>query len=141
RIIFPICDTRGRVIAFGGRALRSDISAKYLNSPDTALFHKGEVLYNLDKARAAAAQHGRVIAVEGYMDVIAMTRGGFPETVAPLGTALSTAQLATLWKLSPEPIVCFDGDKAGLGAAYRALDLALPLLAPGLSLSFALLPE
>jgi DNA primase len=141
RIMFPIRDGRGRVIAFGGRALRPDVPAKYLNSPETALFHKGEVLYNFDKARALAHQRSQLIAVEGYVDVIAMHRAGFAETVAPLGTALTQQQLAILWRTVPEPILCFDGDSAGLKAAYRALDLALPLLQPGHSLKFAFLPE
>ena len=141
RLIFPIRDGRGRVVAFGGRALSPDLQPKYLNSPETPLFHKGEVLYNLDKARKFAVERSRIIAVEGYMDVIAMSRGGFPETVAPLGTALTPSQLALLWKLAPEPILCFDGDKAGIAAAHRAIDLALPLLVPGQSLRIAVMPE
>ena len=141
RVMFPIRDQRGRVIAFGGRALRPDVPAKYLNSPETPIFHKGEVLYNFDKARGPAHQTNRLIAVEGYVDVIAMARAGFAETVAPLGTALTENQLGLLWRTVPEPILCFDGDSAGLKAAYRALDLALPLLTPGHSLRFALLPE
>ena len=141
RVIFPICDPRGRVIAFGGRALSKDVPAKYLNSPETPLFHKGHVLYNLDKARGPAHEKGQIIAVEGYVDVIAMHRAGLPQAVAPLGTALTEDQLRILWKQSAEPVLCFDGDQAGLKAAYRALDLALPLLEPGHSLRFALLPE
>ncbi len=141
RVMFPIRDGRGRVIAFGGRALRADVPAKYLNSPETPIFSKGEVLYNFDKARAAAHQKANIIAVEGYVDVIAMTRAGFAETVAPLGTALTENQLAILWRSAPEPILCFDGDSAGQKAAYRALDLALPLLSPGHSLRFAFLPD
>jgi DNA primase len=141
RVMFPIRDGRGRVIAFGGRALRPDVPAKYLNSPETPIFHKGEILYNFDKARAAAHQNSRLIAVEGYVDVIAMHRAGFTETVAPLGTALTESQLGLLWRSVAEPILCFDGDGAGLKAAYRALDLALPLLKPGHSLRFAFLPE
>lgn len=141
RVMFPIRDPRGRVIAFGGRAMKPDAPAKYLNSPETTLFSKGKILYNHDKARAPAHERGRIIAVEGYMDAIAITRAGFPEVVAPLGTALTEDQLALLWKAAAEPILCFDGDSAGLKAAYRALDLALPLLTPGHSLSFALLPE
>ena len=141
RVMFPIRDPRGRVIAFGGRALSKDVPAKYLNSPETPLFHKGNVLYNLDKARGPAHDKGEVIAVEGYVDVIAMHRAGLPHAVAPLGTALTEDQLALLWKIAPEPVLCFDGDSAGLKAAYRALDLALPLLKPGHSLKFALLPE
>ena len=141
RVIFPIRDPRGRVIAFGGRALSKDVPAKYLNSPETPLFHKGNVLYNLDKARGPAHEKGQIIADEGYVDVIAMPRAGLPQAVAPLGTALTEDQLRILWKQTAEPILCFDGDNAGLKAAYRALDLALPLLEPGHSLRFALLPE
>jgi DNA primase len=141
RVMFPIADARGRIVAFGGRALSKDAQAKYLNSPDTPLFHKGRVLYNLDKARGAAHERQSIIAVEGYMDAIAMHRAGFPNTVAPLGTALTEEQLALLWRMAPEPILCFDGDQAGIKAAYRALDLALPMLKPGHSLRFALLSE
>ena len=141
RVMFPIRDPRGRVIAFGGRALRADVPAKYLNSPETPLFHKGKVLYNHDKARVPAHETGSIIAVEGYMDVIALTRAGLAQAVAPLGTALTEDQLALLWRAAAEPILCFDGDAAGLKAAARALDLALPLLKPGHSLRFALLPE
>ncbi|MCB1377755.1 MAG: DNA primase, partial [Alphaproteobacteria bacterium] len=141
RVMFPIRDPRGKVIAFGGRALSKDVPAKYLNSPETPLFHKGRVLYNLDRARAAAHESGTIIAVEGYVDVIAMHRAGLAQAVAPLGTALTEDQLSLLWRMAPEPILCFDGDAAGLKAAYRALDLALPLLRPGHSLRFAILPE
>ena len=141
RIMFPIRDPRGRVIAFGGRAMKPDAPAKYLNSPDTPLFHKGGVLYNLDKARKPAHEAGALIACEGYMDVIAFRRAGLPYAVAPLGTALTEGQLALMWKITPEPVLCFDGDDAGLKAAYRALDLALERLTPGSSLKFALLPE
>jgi DNA primase len=141
RVMFPIRDPRGRVIAFGGRALRADVPAKYLNSPETPIFSKGEVLYNFDKARSVAHEKSRIIAVEGYVDVIAMARAGFTEAVAPLGTALTDRQLAILWRTAAEPILCFDGDSAGQKAAYRALDLALPLLQPGHSLRFAFLPE
>ena len=141
RVMFPIRDPRGRVIAFGGRALKADVAAKYLNSPETPLFHKGAVLYNHDKARGPAHETGEIVAVEGYMDVIAMHRAGVTHTVAPLGTALTEDQLALLWKMVAEPTLCFDGDSAGIKASYRALDLALPLLKPGHSLKFALLPE
>jgi DNA primase len=141
RVMFPIGDPRGRVIAFGGRALGADVAAKYLNSPETPLFHKGHVLYNHHNARKAAHDAGTVIAVEGYVDVIAMSVAGFAHTVAPLGTALTAEQLGLLWRMAPEPILCFDGDKAGRRAAFRAIDVALPLLEPGRSLRFALLPE
>src|SRR5579864_1448061 len=153
RIMFPISDWRGRVIAFGGRALEKDVSAKYLNSPETPLFHKGATLYNIAAAREAVHNAGkstqsaqenfsaRVIAVEGYVDVIAMVAAGYEATVAPLGTALTAEQLALMWRLNDEPILCFDGDDAGRRAAYRALDIALPLLKPGKSLKLATLPD
>jgi len=141
RVIFPIRDPRGRVIALGGRALKADVPAKYLNSPETPLFHKGAVLYNQDKARGPAHETGEIIAVEGYMDVIALHRAGLHHAVAPLGTALTEDQLTLLWKMVAEPTLCFDGDHAGIKAAFRALDLALPLLKPGHSLKFALLPD
>jgi len=150
RVMFPISDWRGRVIAFGGRALEKDVPAKYLNSPETPLFHKGATLYNIAAARTAAHNagksgednlSGRVIAVEGYIDVIAMVTAGYEATVAPLGTALTTDQLALMWRMADEPILCFDGDAAGRRAAYRALDIALPLIKPGKSLKFASLPD
>jgi len=141
RVIFPITDFRDRVIAFGGRALDADAPAKYLNSPETPLFHKGAMLYNGAPARAAAHTGAQVIAVEGYVDVIAMVTAGFAATVAPLGTALTEEQIGLLWKLADEPILCFDGDSAGRRAAYRAVDLAIPRLKPGKSVRFALLPE
>jgi DNA primase len=152
RVMFPIEDVRGRVIAFGGRALSSDVPAKYLNSPETELFHKGRVLYNAARARkaqGATGAHGAngakvaapIIAVEGYMDVIALAQAGFASVVAPLGTALTEDQLDLLWRMTPEPVLCFDGDQAGLRAAFRAASLALPALKPGRSLRFALLPE
>jgi len=141
RIMFPICDRSGRVIAFGGRALAKDVPAKYLNSPETSLFHKGAVLYNHHNARKAAHETGALVVVEGYVDVIAMAQAGFASAVAPLGTALTPDQCELLWKMAEEPILCFDGDKAGRKAAYRAIDMALPLLGPGRSLRFALLPE
>jgi DNA primase len=141
RVMFPITDLAGRVIAFGGRALEKDVPAKYLNSPETPLFHKGATLYNGAVARQAAHQGAPVIAVEGYVDVIAMVTAGFPATVAPLGTALTEDQLALLWKMADEPILCFDGDQAGQRAAFRAVDLALPRLRPGKTLQFASLPD
>ena len=145
RVMFPISDLAGRIVAFGGRALDKDAPAKYLNSPETPLFHKGAMLYNGATARKAiqqGAQNGvPVIAVEGYVDVIAMVTAGYAATVAPLGTALTEDQLALLWRMADEPILCFDGDAAGRRAAYRAIDLALPLLLPGKSLSFAALPQ
>ena len=141
RIMFPIEDSRGRVIAFGGRALAKDAPAKYLNSNDTELFHKGNVLYNFARARRAQQKAGAVIAVEGYMDVIALAQAGFENVVAPLGTALTENQLELLWRMSGEPVLCFDGDQAGLKAAWRAADLALPMVQAGKTLRFALLPE
>lgn len=141
RVMFPIEDSRGRVIAFGGRALSSDAPAKYLNSNDTELFHKGNVLYNFARARKAQVKAGTVLAVEGYMDVIALAQAGFENVVAPLGTALTENQLDLLWRMTGEPVLCFDGDQAGLKAAWRAADLALPLVEAGKTLRFALLPE
>ncbi|HVV62347.1 MAG TPA: DNA primase [Pseudolabrys sp.] len=141
RVMFPIADLRSRVIAFGGRALDKDAQAKYLNSPETPLFHKGATLYNIAAARQAAHDGAAVIAVEGYVDVIAMVSAGFSATVAPLGTALTEEQLALVWKMADEPVLCFDGDAAGLRAAFRAVDLAMPRLKPGKSLKFAMLPE
>src|SRR3954468_3011857 len=141
RVIFPITDLRGRVIAFGGRALEKDAQAKYLNSPETPLFHNGDTLSNHAPARQATHDGASLVVVEGYVDVIAMVTAGFAASVAPLGTALTETQLALLWKMADEPILCFDGDKAGQKAAYRAADMALPHLKPGKSLRFALLPE
>ena len=141
RIMFPIPDSRGRIIAFGGRAMAADALAKYMNSPETELFRKGNVLYNFARARKSLPNGGSVIQVEGYMDVIALAQAGFENAVAPLGTALTENQLELLWRMSPEPILCFDGDKAGLKAAWRAADLALPAIQPGRSVRFALMPE
>jgi DNA primase len=141
RVMFPICDRSGKVIAFGGRALEKDVPAKYLNSPETPLFHKGATLYNHHNARKPAHDLGSVIAVEGYVDVISMSAAGFPNVVAPLGTALTPDQCELLWRMTEEPVLCFDGDKAGRKAAHRAIDTALPLLGPGRSLRFAFLPD
>ncbi len=141
RVMFPITDFRGRIIAFGGRALSPDAPAKYLNSPETPLFHKGSNLYNGAAARQAVHDGAQLIVVEGYVDVIAMVLAGYPAAVAPLGTALTEDQLGLLWKMTDEPILCFDGDKAGMRAAFRAADLAMPRLKPGKSLRFALLPD
>lgn len=144
RVMFPIGDRAGRAIAFGGRVL-GDGQPKYLNSPDSPLFEKGRVLYGWSAARAGVlrdAENGGsgVIVTEGYMDVIALHRAGFATAVAPLGTALTEFQLQELWRLSPEPVLCFDGDSAGQRAAARALQRALPLLRAGHSLRFSTLP-
>src|SRR6186713_2341002 len=141
RVIFPIADLRGRIIAFGGRALEKDVPAKYLNSPETPLFHKGGTLYNIAAARQASHDGAPIVAVEGYVDVIAMVNAGYPAAVAPLGTALTEDQLGLLWKMADEPTLCFDGDKAGQRAAFRAVDIAMPRLKPGKSLRFAMLPD
>lgn len=140
RVMIPIRDARGRVIAFGGRIL-GDGEPKYLNSPDTPLFDKGRTLFNLDRASAASRKAGRVIVVEGYMDVIALDRAGIGEAVAPLGTALTEAQLERLWRMAEVPILCFDGDAAGQKAAVRAALRALPMITPGRSLRFVTLPN
>jgi DNA primase len=139
RVMFPISDRRGRVIAFGGRVMGAG-EPKYLNSPETPLFHKGANLYCLDRARVAATKDQPVIVAEGYMDVIALHGAGFVGAVAPLGTALTEGQLGELWKLADEPYLCFDGDNAGRRAAARAAERALPLLRAGKSLRFLVLP-
>ncbi len=141
RVMFPIHDRAGKAIAFGGRAMEPGAKAKYLNSPETTLFHKGSLLFNHHRARKAAHDNGRLVVVEGYVDAIAMSEAGFPEVVAPLGTALTADQCALLWAMAEEPILCFDGDSAGRKAAFRAMDTALPLIGAGKSLRFALLPE
>ena len=141
RIMFPIRDARGKAIAFGGRAMDPSDNAKYLNSPETLLFDKGRSLFNHGPAREAAGKGHPLIVAEGYMDVIALSEAGFPAVVAPLGTAITEDQLRLLWRIAPEPIIALDGDTAGLRAAMRAIDVALPLLEAGQSLRFALLPE
>ena len=144
RIMFPILSVREKVIAFGGRAMSPDAPAKYLNSNETELFHKGSVLYNHARARKGAQGAdgtGTIIAVEGYMDVIALYQAGIENAVAPLGTALTENQLDLLWKMTPQPVLCFDGDGAGIRAANRAADLALPFIKPGRTVRFALLPD
>lgn len=140
RVMFPITDRRGKVIAFGGRLL-GDGKPKYLNSPDTPLFHKGTVLYGLAQARESAHKKEQIIVTEGYMDVIALAQGGFPNAVAPLGTALTEEQIQLLWKMSKTPVLCFDGDAAGQRAALRGAERALPHLKPSYSLHFVHLPE
>jgi DNA primase len=140
RIMFPIRDARGRVIGFGGRILGSG-EPKYLNSPDTVLFDKGRTLYNIDRAGPASRQAGRLIVVEGYMDVIGLSRAGIDEVVAPNGTAVTEVQLERMWRLDRQPICCFDGDSAGQKAAVRAAMRALPHLGPERTLRFVALPE
>jgi DNA primase len=140
RLMIPIRDARGRTIAFGGRIL-GDGEPKYLNSPETVLFDKGRTLFNLDRAAPASRKASRVIVVEGYMDVIALSGAGIDEAVAPLGTALTEGQLERLWRLDPQPILCFDGDSAGQKAAIRAIGRALPFLTPGRTLRFVTLPQ
>jgi DNA primase len=139
RVMFPIRDRRGRIISFGGRLL-GEGQPKYLNGPETAVFAKRRTLYGLDQAREAARAGAAVVAVEGYMDVLALQQSGFGGAVAPLGTALTEEQLTELWRLSPMPVLCFDGDAAGARAAARAAEVALPLLAPDRSLRLATLP-
>ena len=140
RIMFPIRDARGRAIAFGGRAMDPNAKAKYYNSPETPLFDKSRTLYNVQKARVAAGKGQPLIVAEGYMDVIALSEAGFEAAVAPLGTAVTEHHLHMLWRIAPEPIIALDGDTAGLRAAMRVVDLALPLLQAGQSLRFAVMP-
>ena len=141
RIMFPIRDARGQAIAFGGRAMDPNDNAKYLNSPETPLFDKGRSLYNHGPAREGAGKGQTLIVAEGYMDVIALAEAGFTATVAPLGTAITEDQLRLLWRIAPEPVIALDGDTAGLRAAMRVIDVALPLLEAGNSLRFCLMPE
>ena len=141
RIIFPIRDARARAIGLGGRAMDPNARAKYLNSPETPLFDKGRSLYNHGPAREAAGKGQPLIVAEGYMDVIALSEAGFTAAVAPLGTAITEDQLRMLWRIAPEPIIALDGDTAGLRAAMRVIDIALPLLEAGQSLRFAIMPD
>ena len=140
RVLFAIADRRDRVIAFGGRLMGDAKTAKYINSPDTPLFDKGRTLYNYAPARKASFEAGQIVVAEGYMDVIALSQAGIEAAVAPLGTALSEEQILALWRLAPEPVLCFDGDTAGQRAAGRVAGRVLALLAPGKSLRFAMLP-
>ncbi len=141
RIMFPIRDGRGKPTAFGGRAMSAEAKAKYLNSPETPLFDKGRSLYNHQPAREASGKCGSLIVAEGYMDVIALASHGFDHSVAPLGTAITDDQLRLMWRITDEPIIALDGDTAGLRAAMRLIDVALPLITAGKSLRFALMPE
>lgn len=141
RIMIPIHDQRGRLVGFGGRALRKDVQPKYLNSPETAIFHKGSVVFNFHRARQPAHEANSVVAVEGYMDAIAVYQAGIKAVVATMGTAFTEEQIATLWRLSPEPVVCFDSDRAGVAAAYRSVDRILPLLRVGKTFRFVFMDE
>lgn len=141
RVIIPIHDQRGRVVGFGGRALKSDVQPKYLNSPETSIFHKGSVVFNFHRAREPAHKAGSVVAVEGYMDAIAISQAGIKSVVATMGTAFTEEQIATLWRLSPEPVICFDSDRAGVAAAHRSIDRILPLLTVGRAFRFAFMTE
>ncbi len=141
RVIIPIHDQRGRVIAFGGRALRSDVQPKYLNSPETSIFHKGSVVFNFHRAREPAHRDGSVVAVEGYMDAIAIYQAGIKGVVATMGTAFTEEQIATLWRLSTEPVICFDSDRAGVAAAHKSIDRILPLLSVGRTFRFVFMRE
>ncbi|MBR1270852.1 DNA primase [Bradyrhizobium sp. AUGA SZCCT0222] len=137
RVMIPIHDQRGRVIGFGGRALKSEVQPKYLNSPETSIFHKGSVVFNFHRAREPAHKAGSVVAVEGYMDAIAIYQAGIKGVVATMGTAFTEEQVTALWRLSSEPVVCFDADRAGIAAAHRSIDRILPLLTVGKSFQFA----
>jgi len=143
RLIFPIRNASGKVIAFGGRLLASGAKnlPKYLNSPETPLFKKGEMLFNLDQAKKPARETGMVAVMEGYMDVVMTAQNAIPYAVATLGTAVTPSHLRLLWQLSKEPVLCLDGDTAGKRAMLRAIEVALPLLSAGQSLRFAVLPK
>ena len=141
RLMFPINDLRGRVIAFGGRVMGSTSAAKYLNSSETEIFKKGTCLFNHGPARNAAGQDDRLVVVEGYMDVLMLQQAGLECCVAPLGTAITDTQLRMLWRVSAEPVLAMDGDTAGLNAAERLARLAMPMLEPGKSLGFCVMPE
>ncbi|MBH0236346.1 DNA primase [Methylobrevis albus] len=141
RLMIPICDDRGRAVAFGGRTLDPKGEPKYLNSPETPVFQKGSMLFNLDKAREPAHKAGGVIVTEGYLDAIAVWQAGVGNVVATLGTAFTEDHIHRLWRLAPEPVICFDGDRAGIAAAHRAIDRMLPLLKSGFSFNFAFLPD
>ena len=141
RIIFPIRDNRNRVVGFGGRVINSNDQPKYLNSPETPVFHKGSLLYNFSKIRPNLKNNDNLIVVEGYMDVVSLASKGFQNAVAPLGTALTETQLNILWKEADSPLICFDGDKAGKQATFRATEIALKLLKPNKTLRFINLPD
>ena len=141
RVMFPIRDTRGRVIGFGGRTLRADDGPKYLNSPETEAFHKGNELYGLYEARQALRHIDRLIVVEGYMDVVALAQFGIANSVATLGTATGTTHFNKLYRYTEEVVCCFDGDNAGRQAAWKALENALPALNENRQLKFVFLPD
>jgi DNA primase len=141
RVIIPIHDQRGRVIAFGGRTLSKDVQPKYLNSPETEIFHKGAMVFNFHRARQPAHEDRSVVVVEGYMDAISIFQAGMKSVVASMGTAFTEEQIATLWRLSAEPVVCFDADNAGISAAYRSIDRILPELKVGRTFRFAFLQD
>jgi DNA primase len=141
RVMFPIRDTRGRIIGFGGRILGGDGGPKYLNSPETEVFHKGRELYGLYEARRALRRLDRLLVVEGYMDVVALAQAGIANAVATLGTATTPEHFHKLYRYSEEVVCCFDGDNAGRQAAWRALESALPVLKDGRQLRFMFLPE
>ena len=141
RIIFPIRDSRNKVVGFGGRVINKDDQPKYLNSPETPVFHKGSVLYNFSNVRPKLKERDDLIVVEGYMDVVSLSSKGFNVSVAPLGTAITENQLNILWKENNSPIICFDGDRAGKAASFRVSELALKLLKPNKSLRFISLPN
>ncbi|MEP1932740.1 MAG: DNA primase [Roseibium sp.] len=141
RLMIPIQDDRGRVVAFGGRTLSPDGQPKYLNSPETPLFHKGVMLFNAHRAREPAFKNGEALVVEGYMDAIALHQAGIPHVVASLGTAFTEDQIVRLWRFAPEPIICFDGDAAGVSAAHRSIDRIFPVLKSGYSFQFCFLPD
>lgn len=141
RIMLPIADAAGRIVGFGARALSDDMPAKYVNSPETTVFRKGSLLYNFAGARAVAGRSAPLLVVEGYLDVIALTSAGRPRAVSPMGTGLTGEQLAAAWRLDDEPILCFDGDRAGRMASERAVDVALGAIEPGRSVRIARLPE
>ena len=141
RIMYPIRDSRDRCIAFGGRAMSQNARAKYLNSPETKLFDKGRNLYNVSSARSALTKQSSLIVAEGYMDVMALSQANFKASVAPLGTAITKDQLALIWRISPNPVIALDGDRAGINAAFRLIDVALPLIETGKTIQFVLMPE
>ena len=141
RVVIPIQDQRGRVIAFGGRTLKSDVQPKYLNSPETPLFQKSHTVFNFHRARTTAQKVSMLVAVEGYLDAISVYQAGMKNVVALMGTAFTEEQVQSLWRLAPEPVICFDGDRAGRTAAERSLERILPLMRTGVSFRYAFLQD